>query len=475
MNARMLIMACAAVGLASLDTAAGVNIGGRVACGGKGVADVMVTDGYNCVVTGSDGSYSMELDGDARFVYITTPSGYMPQVEKSVPQFYMPVEQGRTEYDFELVKNPVDDSRHVALVQADVQLTSMQDLETYKGLLKDVTDFAAGYRGKADVFGIDLGDMVGDTPSLFEPYVDVAAGMNMPVWRAIGNHDMTYGGRTYEYSYAKFESMFGPIYYSFNKGKVHYIVLNNNYYVNRDYQYIGYIDERTFRWMEKDLARVPSDNLVFVIMHIPGCLTKELKWNTLIPDETSNIAGLWELLKGRKAHLLTGHTHFNWNVCFNDSLMEHNTAAVCGIWWKAPVCMDGTPQGYGVYEVDGTDVKWVYKSMGYPVDYQLRAYPVGASEECPTDIVANVWNWDEQWRVEWLENGKVMGEMTRYEGFDPMAAEICADKERVEYEWISPIKTPHMFRATPHDASAKIEVRVTDRFGNVYTQAITGK
>ena len=134
--------------------------------------------------------------------------------------------------------------------------------------------------------------------------------------------------------------------------------------------------------------------------------------------------------------------------------------------------MDGTPQGYGVYEVNGTDVKWVYKSMGYPVDYQLRAYPVGASAEYPGDIVANVWNWDEQWRVEWLENGKVMGEMTRYEGFDPMAAEICADKERVQYEWISPIKTPHMFRATPHDASAKIEVRATDRFGNVYSQTI---
>ena len=64
------------------------------------------------------------------------------------------------------------------------------------------------------------------------------------------------------------------------------------------------------------------------------------------------------------------------------------------------------------------------------------------------------------------------GATTRFEGFDPMAAEICADKERVQYDWISPMKTPHMFRATPHNASAKIEVRVTDRFGNVYIQKI---
>lgn len=468
---KMMITALAMLG-GIASAFAGSEVAGRVACGSEGLPGVMVTDGYSCVVTDGEGRYSMELDGDARFVYISTPSGYLPVEEKTVPQFYIPVENGRTEYNFELAKNPVDDTHHVALVQADVQLTSMRDLDTYEGLLKDVIDFAAGYRGKADVFGIDLGDMVGDTPSLFEPYLDVADAMDMPVWRAIGNHDMTYGGRTFEYSYAKFESLFGPVYYSFNKGKAHYIVLDNCFYVDRDYQYIGYIDERTFRWIEQDLALVPADAVVFVLMHIPGNLEKELAWNTLQSDQTNNIAGLWELLRGHEAHILSGHTHFNWNVCFNDSLMEHNTAAVCGIWWKAPVCMDGTPQGYGVYEVDGTDVKWTYKSMGYPVDYQLRAYPVGASKEYPGDIIANVWNWDEKWCVEWLENGKVMGEMTRFEGFDPMAAEICADKERVQYDWISPIKTPHLFRATPRNASAKIEVRVTDRFGNVYIQKI---
>lgn len=85
---------------------------------------------------------------------------------------------------------------------------------------------------------------------------------------------MTYGGRTFEYSYHTFESYFGPIYYSFNKGKAHYIVLDNCFYVNRDYQYIGYIDERTFAWLEKDLSYVSRDKLVFVVMHIPSSLQK---------------------------------------------------------------------------------------------------------------------------------------------------------------------------------------------------------
>lgn len=86
------------------------------------------------------------------------------------------------------------------------------------------------------------------------------------------------------------------------------------------------------------------------------------------------------------------------------------------------VCIDGTPQGYGVYEVDGNQVKWYYKSAGPPKDYQFRSYAAGTSKEFPKDIIANVWNWDKNWKVEWLENGKVMGTMTQYTRSRPVCA-----------------------------------------------------
>ena len=240
-------------------------------------------------------------------------------------------------------------------------------------------------------------------------------------------------------------------------------------------QYIGYIDERTFQWLEKDLSYVPKDKLVFVVMHIPSSLQKKLRYNTLDQDETVNTAALYKLLEGYNAHIISGHTHFNVNVCFNDSLMEHNTAAVCGTWWRADINVDGTPRGYGVYEVDGNQVKWIYKSAGYPKEHQLHVYPAGSSDEHPSDIIANVWNWDEQWKVEWYENGKRMGEMQRYKGYDPAAKAICSDKEKVKYEWISPVLTEHLFHATPRNKNAKMEVKVTDRFGNVYTKVIENK
>ena len=442
-------------------------ITGQVKCQGRGVANVVVTNGFDCVSTDVAGKYTIPYHRDARFVYVTTPAGYLPQRDGSLPLFYQRITKGTSVYDFSLVKNSKNDDKHLFLVQADVQLGKDEDVTAYSEYLRDVKEFVDKC-SKYDLFMLDCGDIVGNALSLFSSYKKASDVLDVPMYRVIGNHDMEYGVRSYEHSYKSYEENFGPIYYSFNRGKAHYIVLDNCYYINRHYRYIGYIDERTLQWIEKDLAFVPKDHLVFVSMHIPSSSTKELEFNALLPDETSNASSLYDLLKGYEAHLLTGHTHNNGNVVFNDSLMEHNTAAVCGTFWKADICTDGTPAGYGVYEVDGNKLTWRYKSAGYPIEHQFRAYPVGVSEDYPEYILANVWNWDENWKVEWYENGKCMGEMEHFTGFDPEAKAICSDKKRVEYDWISPIKTEHMFRALPKNGSASMEVCVTDRFGNVY-------
>lgn len=454
----------------------GENIHGRVLYSGKPFAGVVITDGFDCVQTNSRGEYQLPFNRYTRFVYVSVPSGYLSERRGTIPIFYHKIDStlGKA-YDFNLVKNTVNDINHTFFVQADVQVTSLDDIDRYKSYLKDIVAYNKMIPFGQDVFGLDCGDIVGDTPSLYPDYIRAVSTLNFPVYRAIGNHDMTYGGRTFEHSYSTFEDYFGPVYYSFNKGKAHYIVLDNCFYVNRNYQYIGYIDERTFSWMEKDLSFVPRGSLVFVLMHIPSSSTKELVYNALLQDETSNAAGLYEMLKGYNAHIITGHSHFNLNVCFNDSLMEHNTAAVCGTWWKADLCVDGTLNGYGVYQVSGEEVKWKYKSVGHPADYQFRLYPVGTSDEYPGDVIANVWNWDENWKVEWYENGSRIGEMERYTGYDPEAKAICSDKKKVVHDWISPVKTGHLFHATPKNPMAKIEVRVTDRFGNIYRSYLKNK
>lgn len=448
------------------------NIKGLVKCQGKGVPNVVVTNGFDCVLTDINGKYTIPYHRDARFVYITTPAGYLPVRKHSLPCYYQRIDGESQTYDFTLIKNSKNDIDHIFLVQSDVQVAKESDIAGYVKYLQDVHQYINKQVKNDELFILDCGDIVGNTPSFFSKYIEASDVIDIPVYRTIGNHDMEYGVRSYEHSYKTFEDYFGPIYYSFNRGKAHYIVLNNNYYINRNYRYIGYIDERTLQWLEKDLEFVPKDHLVFVSMHIPSSSTKELQFNALLPDETSNAASLYDILKGYDAHLLTGHSHYNWNVVFNDSLMEHNIAAVCGTFWKADICTDGTPSGYGVYKVSGNKVTWAYKSIGYPITHQFRVYPVGASDERPDDIIANVWNWDELWKVEWYEDGKYMGAMERFEGYDPEAKIICSDKERVVYDWIMPIKTEHLFRATPTNKNAEIEICVTDRFGNIYKEKV---
>ena len=51
----------------------------------------------------------------------------------------------------------------------------------------------------------------------------------------------------------------------------------------------------------------------------------------------------------------------------------------------------------------------------------------------------------------------------------PYASVMCRDTTRISYSWIGPTPTEHLFKAVPSDSSAEITVRVTDRFGNVYT------
>lgn len=461
----------------SLNLTAQVNIiSGKVSCQGKGLQGVTVSDGYHCVSTDKAGGYEMPICGDSRFVYISTPSGYTVDTQNTIPQFYKELDLAKQQnYDFELQVNSKNEASHIFIVQADVQLTSKEELESYKAVLVDCRQFLNNHSNN-DVFGVDCGDIVGDSPSLYPDYIKASNTLDIPVYRAIGNHDMDYYGRSFETSYKTFEGYFGPTCYSFNKGQAHYVVINNNFYIGRDYFYMGYVNEKTLSWLEEDLSSIPKGSLVFLMMHIPSRLQDKqepFQYNySMIADQTVNAAALHALLKPYNAHIISGHMHYNLNLIYSDSLMEHNTAAVCGTWWRADVCLDGTPRGYGVYEVSGNKVKWYYKGSGFPKEHQFRVYAAGSSDEYPDDIVVNVWNWDGRWKVQWLEDGKLMGEMIRYTGFDPYAKKLCSDKQKMVYDWISPVPTGHLFHATPHNEHSKIEIKVTDRFGNVYAQAL---
>ena len=445
---------------------------GAVRCGNNTLAGVTVTDGYNCVVTDARGVFTLETNPDANYVSVSTPSGYLAPVDSlGHPVFYQPIGAEGGYMDFNLVKNPRDDNRHVFITQADVQVVAEDELCEYDRQVTDVREHLKTL-GDIDAFALDCGDIVGDHPELYASSRRHRAGFGFPVYYTMGNHDEQYYGRSHETSQARFEKSFGPSNYSFNRGKVHYIAVDNVFYIGRDYFYMGYIDERTFRWLEQDLANVPAGTNVVLFMHIPlKSAAGQLPFRydgVSVSQETTNADHLIKMLQPYNVHVITGHQHWNRNVEHNESLYEHNTAAACGLWWQTEVCEDGTPRGYGVYVVDGDNFDWYYKSNGHDASHQMRVYMPGVTPEAPEDIVANVWNADSRWKIEWLEDGKVMGEMTQFTARDALTVSLIADRSKLKYSWTSASPTPHMFRATPVNPNAKITVRATDCFGRVY-------
>ena len=89
-------------------------------------------------------------------------------------------------YNFELMKNPLNDANHLFLVQADVQVTSEDDVKAYGRFLQDIKEYVQPYSGKRDIFGIDCGDIVGDTPSLYPSYINTVSTLDFPGGRAGG-------------------------------------------------------------------------------------------------------------------------------------------------------------------------------------------------------------------------------------------------------------------------------------------------
>src|SRR5690606_37233569 len=178
----------------------------------------------------------------------------------------------------------------------------------------------------------------------------------------------------------------------------------------------GYIAEQQFTWLEHDLVQVKPGSTVVVSVHIP--LNTRVKRRN--PHEVEPIGGvvsnrreLYRLLKPYQSHIMSAHTHFNEKVFEGDNVIEHVHGTVCGAWWTGPICYDGTPNGYGVYEVDGSEIKWYHKAVGYDRNHQFRVYPLGSDKQKPEYFSVNVWNWDPAWKVAWFENGEPRGEMFR--------------------------------------------------------------
>jgi hypothetical protein len=438
----------------SPSKAKGRVIKGRVAAKGKGLQDVVVSDGFSVVKTSGDGTYELELTSKSEHVFVSIPAGYELPHQKNIARHYIAVSEAN-KWDFELEPLALNDDQHQFMIWADPQVKNEKDVEKLMTQsVPDVQQFMKTLPSNTLIHGICVGDLVWDNQTLFASYNAAIDKCGVPFFQVIGNHDMDYRKGGDDTSDDTFKKNYGPGYYSFNRGQVHYVVLDNVYYLGVERDYKGFITEEQLAWLQKDLSFVPKERLIVLCAHIPV-------------HAVENKQALYDIVAGYNVHIMTGHTHYNNNI-IKDNVYEHVHGTVCGAWWTGPICGDGTPPGYAIYEVNGTDIKWYYKSVGQNKSHQIRTM-IEKADNGSHELVANVWNWDPTWKVEWHVDGTSKGLLPRHDDFDPLAVALYQGEQLPKSRpFVEPKKTDHMFKAIIPQGAKEVKIVATDRFGNKY-------
>jgi len=515
---------------ATIPDKEGMTIKGVVYSAGVGIPNVVVSDGFEVTKTDSKGIYYLPSTKKSSYVFVSIPGNYEVATEGSAPLFFNRLTKAAATVeiqDFSLT--PVNNDKHVLLALGDMHLANRNnDIEQFqKGFLTDVNKTIQSFQGTGTkVYGLTLGDMTWDgywysNNYGLQNYRSQMNDIKTTVFSVMGNHDNDPYVSGDWYAEDKFRNILGPTYYSFNLGKVHYIVLDNTEYINTGGT-LGTVGSRNYEativadqmdWLKKDLATIEDKNTPIVIaMHI------QLGKNPGVSGDgqsapsyrLTNATEFVDALTGFSAvQLLTGHTHINYRIEYSSSLMEHNTGAVCATWWWTGkngyagnhICKDGSPGGYGVWEIENRDLKWYYKSINYDKNYQFRAYDLNevhitqakhapksttsevnkyaaeyANKNSNNEILINVWGHDSKWKVEVFEGGQPLL-ITRVSVLDPLHI-ISYETQRLNVNAVPTAdfvtsKTAHMFKAKASNATNPLEIKVTDRFGNVYTETMT--
>lgn len=467
----------------------GKNLVGRVTVDGKPREGVVVSDGINVMTTDQNGEYQMFTSG-RQHVFISVPEDCEIPVQNGEPKFYKTLDftdASIIQRDFNLTSCQKK-SEWTLYTMADPQLGTVDTDDFANVILPEMISFTSTLTD--NVYGISLGDIVWNTPSLYSFYKQNIHRLNIPTFSVIGNHDHNEGIKNDTESDKDFRDALGPTYYSANIGDCHLIVLDDVLYSGASGRndYKGEITEQQLEWLEKDLSYVSRDKMLIIGLHIP----------TMRRNSTSHInnnKALYELIKDfKEVQILSGHSHNQYTTTVDDNITETTFGAVMGAYWY-PLCNDGSPRGYAVLKFRGNElIDKYYVGSGFDKSYQMKLYkPEDAVLWKPSNnpgdpydqILINIFCWHETWTVEVQEDGGSWTELpsgarlvpSRVGGkcWDPDVRKCLNDNGEIpaHHGGSKPEdKNDHMFLYKPGDNWKTVSVRATDPFGNVYTETL---
>ena len=211
--------------------------------------------------------------------------------------------------------------------------------------------------------------------SLIDLYARTEQDLGLPVHHTIGNHDC-FGVYTQsgvaptdpEYGKKFFQDHFGPLFYSFDRRGVHFVILDS-IGITAQRQYEGRIDAAQLAWLARDLAATQAATPIVVVSHIPLATA----FDSYVPDtrpitppgktRVLNAADVIALFAGHNVlGVLQGHTHINETVTWR-GVKFITSGAVCGNWWHGTRM--GVPEGFSVVTIAGNTLSVRYQTYGF--------------------------------------------------------------------------------------------------------------
>lgn len=470
--------------------------------GEPGIPGVFVSNQHDFAKTDRNGRWRLVASDDTIF-FVVKPRGFeTPVDEHNLPRFYYihkpkgsppskypgvaPTGPLPKEIDFPL-RRRAEPQRFAVLFFGDTQ---PRDLREVDYLTRDIVEPLIGHHDAK--FGVTLGDIAYDDLRTFEPLAASIALLGIPWYNVLGNHDMNYDADHDQQSDETFERVFGPNYYSFDYGPTHFVVLDDVVWQGARTQpdnrgrYKAGLGKDQLAWLAKDLANVPPNQLVVLMMHIPI-------------NEIEEREALYRLLETRPFALsVSAHTHYQEHrfLTRGDGWRgrepHHHVVNVTtsGSWWQgAPdengiphtTMRCGAPNGYAIFTFDGHQYSIEFRAARRPATYQMQIEApdsVPAREAAGTPIYANVFGGSERSQVLWRLGKGAFQPMTKVAEHDPAYVRMYERDKALQAPFRplpAPIASPHLWKAVlPRGlrrGTVVIEVTTRDMFGQTYASS----
>jgi hypothetical protein len=472
-----------------------------------GVAGVMVSNGYDVVRTGDDGSWSLPVD-DGDSLFVIKPTGWALPVDPvtNLPHFaYVHAPDGTPDLGFRFAGMPptgplpasidfglrrrLEPARFEAVLFTDPQPESLAEV----GYIRD--DVVAVVDAEEAAFGITHGDVMFDDLSFYARYNRIVGTIGLPWFNCRGNHDMNLEAPDNTYSGETFKRVFGGRRLAFQYGNTTFILLDNVDYLGTEPtrpnglgKYRGFFGERQLGFVRNVLANVPRESLVVFSFHIP------LK-TLAAADAANNTVDAKDFLSAIGTHPHTvsfcGHTHTNEHWYFPASSgyqgagnpagthHHHILAAVSGSWWSGPfdargipmaLQSDGTPNGFHILSVDGDTYTTTLVPAHDPARGQMRvmldnqlhasnkeviqdyhtgallAGPIAADSLWSTRLVVNLFDGGPRSAVEASIGGGPYAALNKVERLDPFVVEVYERNRETKKSWVEAGKSSHIWQ-----------------------------